>query len=204
MLEENRRPLLIGVAALAVVVVLIGSILLLRGGKETKLVVQSIPGDLTLTLDGHEIPANGEVKIKEGQHTLAGSRRGFESYSTTITATGETASYKMYLYANSAEGRQWAKTNPEQEMELEREAGKRYDEMNDRLRAKYPIMAFLPYIGDGFEATQTASKTDPTNPQAISIAIEVYGPQGKTKALQWITSSGWDPNTLDIIWTTGK
>jgi hypothetical protein len=205
MLEENRRSFLIGAVALAVIVVLVGGILLLRGGgSETKLTVQSIPNDLTLTLDGHEIPANGEVSIKPGEHTLAGSRRGFESYSTTITASGDAASYSMYLYANSAEGREWARTNPEQELQLEREAGKRFDEMNDRLRAKYPVISQLPYIGDGFEATRTASKTDPKNPEAISLVVDVYGPTGKAKALQWINSNGWDPDTLDIIWTTDK
>ncbi|TDW17888.1 S-layer protein [Kribbella kalugense] len=206
MLEENRRSFLIGAVALAVIVVLIGGILLLRGagGDQTKLVVQSIPGDLTLTLDGHEIPANGEVNVKPGEHTLAGSRRGFQSYSTTITAAGDAVSYNMYLYANSAEGRQWAKTNPEQELQLEQEAGKRFDEMNDRLRAKYPVISQLPYIGDGFEATQAASKTDPKNPEAISVAVEVYAATGKEKALQWIQSNGWDPDTLDLIWTTGK
>jgi hypothetical protein len=204
MFEGNRRPLIFGGVALAVVIVLIGGILLLRGGSETKLTVQSIPNDLTLTLDGHQIPANGEVKIKSGQHTLVGSRRGFESYTTTITAGSDPVSYQMYLYANGAEGREWAHQNPEQEYELEARAGRNFDEMQERLRARYPIIAFLPYIGDGFEATRTASKTDPKNPNAISIVIEVYGPTGKQKAMQWIQSNGWDLDSLDMIWTTGK
>ncbi|MEV4265104.1 S-layer protein [Kribbella sp. NPDC049584] len=204
MLEENRRPLLIGVAALAVVVVLVGSILLFRGGSETSLTVESIPNDLTLTMDGHEVPANGEIKVKQGQHTIEGKRNGFQPYSMTFTAEGDRQSIKMYLYANSAEGREWAKNNPEQELKLEAEAGQRFDEIQARLRQKYPILSQLPYVGDGFEATYTKSKTDPTNPEAISVVIEVYGPQGREKADQWIQGYGWDPATLDLIWTTGK
>ncbi len=204
MLEENRGLLKFGAVVLAVIVVLVGGILLLGGGSDTKLTVQSIPNDLTLRLDGHEIPANGQIKVKSGTHTLEGSRRGFQSYTQTVQVTGKASSYKMYLYANSAEGREWAVKNPQQELELERAAGANYEEMNVRLRAKYPVLAYLPYVGDGFEATQAPSKTDPKNPQAISLAIEVYGPQGKTKALQWIQGYGWDPATLDIIWTTGK
>jgi hypothetical protein len=204
MLEENRGLLKFGGVVLVVVVVLIGSMLLFRGGSGTKLTVRSIPSDLTLRLDGHEIPANGEVSVKAGKHTLEGSRRGFETYTNTIDVSGKALNYKMYLYANSAEGREWAQQNPSQESELEHEAGQNYDEMNERLRAKYPVLAYLPYVGDGFEATQAPSKTDPKNPQAISLAIEVFGPQGKTKALQWIEGYGWNLASLDIIWTTGK
>lgn len=205
MLEENRRPLMIGGVVLVVLIVLIGSIALSRrGGPETKLSVQSIPNDLTLTLDGHEIPANGEIKVKSGKHTIEGTRRGFQSYSEDITVTGDTSTYKMYLYANSPEGREWGTQHPEQELEAEAAAGRRFDEMQDRLLAKYPVIAYLPYVGDGFEATRAPSKTDPKNPEAISLAIEVFGPQGRTKAMQWIQGYGWDPATLDIIWTTGK
>lgn len=205
MLEDNRRPFMIGVVALAVVLIVIGGVVLFRGsGSETALVVQSIPNDLTLKLDGHEIPANGEVKIKAGPHTLEGSRRGFQSYTQKFTSGSDALTYKMYLYANSAEGREWSKSNPEQQRQLEAEAGRRYDEIQLRLKIKYPILSQLPYVGDGFQATYTKSKSDPTNPEAISIVIEVFGPQGKKKALQWIKGYGWDINTLDVIWTTGK
>lgn len=201
MLDEDRRPLITGVIALVVVVVLIGGFLLLRGGPESKLTVQSIPNDLTLTLDGHQIPANGEVKVKEGSHTLVGERNGFQSYTTTFTANGgDPLSVRMYLYANSAEGRQWTKNNPEQQRELEAEAGRHYDQIQDRLQKKYPIINQLPYIGPGFEANYTNSKTDPDNPEAISVTIEVFAPDGKTNALKWINGYGWDPATLDIIW----
>ena len=63
-------------------------------------------------------------------------------------------------------------------------------------------MAALPYLGPGFKATYEASKSDPKNPEAISIVIATYTADGKTKALQWIQGQGWDPNTLDIIYTT--
>jgi hypothetical protein len=205
MLEENRRPFMIGVVALAVVLIVIGGVVLFRGsGSQTTLTVTSIPNDLTLTLDGHQIPANGEVKIKEGKHTLVGSRRGFQSYTETFTSGSDALTYKMYLYANSAEGREWSKNNPEQQRELEAEAGRKYDQIQQRLKVKYPILAQLPYIGPGFQATYTKSKSDPNNPEAISIVIETWTPEAKTKALQWINGYGWNPDTLDIIWKTDK
>jgi hypothetical protein len=203
MLEENRRPVLIGVTALVIAVVLIGGYLLFRGSPESKLTVTSIPNDLTLTLDGKQIAANGEVKVKAGTHTLTAERKGFQSYTQSVTASdGDPLSVKMYLYANGPEGREWAEKHPEETLEAEAEAGRRYDEINERLREKYPIMAALPYLGPGFKATYEASKSDPKNPEAISIVIATYTPDGKTKALQWIQGQGWDPATLDIIYTT--
>ncbi|GAA1547858.1 hypothetical protein GCM10009804_00270 [Kribbella hippodromi] len=205
MLDENRRPLMTVAAVVVVLAVLIGGFLLLRGGSEAKLSVQSIPNDLTLTIDGHQVAANGDVKVKPGTHTLVGERRGFRTYTTTITArSGDNLSFKMYLYANSAEGRQWGQNNPSQERELEAEAGRKFDQTQARLRQKYPIMAKLPYIGPGFEVDYTNSKTDPKNPEAISVTIDVFGPDGRTKALQWIQFNGWDPASLDIIWSTSK
>ncbi|WP_350280185.1 S-layer protein [Kribbella sp. HUAS MG21] len=205
MLDENRRPFAIAVVALAVVLIVIGGVVLFRGGgSQTTLSVTSIPNDLTLTLDGHEIPANGDVEIKAGEHTLVGTRRGFQSYTQKFTSGNDPLSVKMYLYANSAEGREWTKNNPEQEQELEAEAGRNFSQTQNRLQMKYPILAQLPYIGPGFQATYTKSKTDPNNPEAISVVIEVFAPNGKKEALRWLRGYGWDPETLDIIWTTGK
>lgn len=205
MLEENRRPVLIGAAAVVIAIVLIGAFLLFRGGSEAKLTITSIPNDLTLTMDGQEIPANGEVKVKAGDHTLTGSRKGFQDYTQTFTAAdGESLSVKVYLYANSATGREWAASHPEETAEAEAEAGRRFDELNRRLRAKYPVIAQLPYLGPGFKATYGNSKTDPKNPEAISVLISTYSPDGKKKALEWIQGQGWDPATLDIVWSTGS
>lgn len=205
-MRELNRGTMVAVAALTVVLILIGGVVLFRGsgGSEATLNVQSIPNDLTLTLDGHQIPANGKVKIKAGKHTLEGSRSGFQSYTETFVSADQPLEYKMYLYANSAEGREWGKNNPEQQTELEEQASRRYDEIQRRLRIKYPILKELPYVGDGFQATYAKSKSDPKNPEAISVVIEVFGPQGKRKALEWIKGYGWDINTLDVVWTTGK
>jgi hypothetical protein len=201
MLEENRGLMISG-AAIVVALVVIGSFLLFRGDPASKVTIASIPNDLTLTLDGHQIAANGEVKVKPGTHTLNATRKGFQPYSQTITVKGgDPLSVRMYLYANNAEGREWASEHPNETSEAEAEAGRRFDEINRRLAAKYPIMASLPYLGPGFKVTYDNSKSDPKNPEAISVVVATYTPDGKQKALEWIQGQGWDPNTLDIIYT---
>jgi hypothetical protein len=201
--EDGRRTLVIGAVALLVIVVLIGGVLIWRHDPKAELTVTSIPNDLTLTLDGAAIAANGKVDVRPGTHTLTGERNGFQSYTQTITVRGkDPLDVKVYLYANGPVGREWGKNNPEQELETEAEAGRRFDEIQGRLEAKYPILAQLPYIGPDFKATYQKSRSDPTNPEAISVKILVYGPSGKEEALQWITGNGWDPASLDLIYTT--
>jgi hypothetical protein len=202
MMEENRRIWLLGAVVIGVVVVLLGGYLVFRGGAESELTVKSIPNDLTLTLDGKPIKANGNVKVRAGEHTLTATRDGFQSYTETVTAKGGDPLFvKMYLFSNDPAGRAWEQDNPDQALEAEAEAGRRYDEIQKRLRAKYPIMLELPYIGPGFKATYTDSKSDPDNPEAISLKIQLFDSEGKTKALQWIEGHGYDPATLDIIYT---
>ncbi len=201
MMEENRRFWLLGAVVIGVVVVLLGGYLVFRGGAESELTVKSIPNDLTLTLDGKPIAANGDVKVKAGEHTLTATRDGFQSYTETVTAKGDHLFVKMYLFSNDPAGRAWEKDNPDQALEAEAEAGRRYDEIQERLRTKYPILLELPYIGPGFKATYTDSKSDPDNPEAISLKVQLFDSEGKTKALEWIEGHGYDPATLDIIYT---
>ena len=201
--EESPRLWLLSGVVVVILVVVIGGYLVFRGGSQSKLTIQSIPNDLTLTLDGRQIVANGEVKVKSGEHTLTASRDGFQSYTQTLTAKGgDPLTVKMFLYSNGPAGRTWVQNNPEQALEAEAEAGRRFDEIQKRLQAKYPVMRELPYIGPGFKATYQASKSDPDNPEAISLKIQLFSPEGKVKALQWIEGHGYDPDTLDIIYTT--
>lgn len=204
MLAENRRMWLVGGVTVAVLMVILGGYLLFRGGPESKLTVRSIPGDLNLSLDGRQIGANGEVKVKEGQHTLTAERDGFQSYSQTVTAAdGEPLTVKMYLYPNGPRGRQWVKDNPDKALEAEGEAGRQYDEMADRIAARYPIIHELPYIGPGFKATYGQSKADPKNPEQIAVYIKLLTPSGKAKALEWMKGHGYDPARYELIYTTG-
>jgi len=201
--EDIRRPFVTGVVVVAVILALIGGFVLWRHDPKAELTVTSIPNDLTLTLDGQPIPANGKLDVRPGTHTLTGTREGFHPYSQTFEVRGkDPVEAKVYLYASGPVGVEWGRNNPEQARAKEAEAGRRYDEIQRRLKLKYPILAQLPYIGPGFKVTYENSKSDPGNPEAISIKIRVFLPDGKEKALQWITASGWDPASPDIIYTT--
>ncbi|WP_433163577.1 PEGA domain-containing protein [Kribbella sp. CA-247076] len=200
-MDENRRLFLLSGTVVVVALVVLGGFLAFRGNPEHTLSVRSVPSDLTLTLDGKEIPANGEVTVKEGTHTLTGERRGFQSYTQTVQVT-EDSRFKMYLFSNSAEGRAREKSHPGETLEAESEAGRRFDELNDRLRAKYPILEELPYIGPGFTVNQGISQAHPGDPEYLAFYIKVTDSEGRKKALEWLTGHGYKPETLELIWTT--
>ena len=92
----------------------------------------------------------------------------------------------MYLFSNSAEGRAWEKSHPEEQLEAEGEAGRRFDELNARLAAKYPILQELPYIGPGFTVNQGVSQAHPGDPEFLAFYIKVTDSEGKKKSLEWL------------------
>jgi hypothetical protein len=199
-MEDNRRLFVLGGTVIVVALILLGVYFGLRGDPEHTLSVRSIPNDLTLTIDGKQVSANGDLKVKEGKHTISGERRGFQTYSETVQIQQD-STYKMYLFSNSAEGRAWEAANPGEELETEAEAGRRYDELNARLEAKYPLLAELPYVGQGFTINQGTSKAHPNDPEYLAFYIKVLYPEGRTYALQWLTGHGYKPETLELIYT---
>jgi hypothetical protein len=199
-MDENRRLFVLSGTVVVIALIVLGGILLFRGNPEHTLTVKSIPNDLTLTVDGKQVPANGEIKLKEGKHTLTGERRGFQSYTQTVEIT-EDSQYKMYLFSNSAEGRAWEKQHPGEQLEAEAESGRRFDELNRRLAAKYPILQELPYIGPGFTINQGISQAHPGDPEYLAFYIKITDSEGQKKALEWLTGHGYEPEKLELIYT---
>lgn len=200
-MEENRRIWVLGGTVVVVVLVVLGGYLVFRGGAQHNLDVRSIPNDLTLKLDGQEIAANGQVKVKEGRHTLTGERRGFGAHTMTVDVK-EDSSIKMYLFSNSAEGRAWEKEHPAESLETEAEAGRRFQEQNDRVTAKYPILQELPYIGPGFTVNYGASRQHPDDPDALAFYIKVTDSEGRKKSMEWLVGHGYEPATLELVYTS--
>jgi hypothetical protein len=198
-MEDNPRSLVVGGVVVLIVLVLVGGFLLFRGAPEHKVTIRSVPNDLTLTLDGTPIAANGEVKIKEGTHTLVGERSGFKSHTQTIEVRDDT-SVRVYLFANSAEGRAWEKEHPDQALEAEAESGRRYQELTDRLEAKYPLLKQLPYVGPGFDVSYGNSKVKPDDPEVIAFYVTISDSQGKAKFQEWIRGLGLDIDTLEVVY----
>ena len=204
MLEENRRPFLIGVTAVVIAVVLIGGYLLFRGEPESKLTVTSIPNDLTLTLDGTQIAANGEIKVKAGTHTLTAERKGFESYSQTVTAAdGDPLSVKMYLYANSA-GRARVGGEAPGADAAGRGGGRAALRRDQRAAARRSTRSSRRCRTSGPASRRTTGPRSPTRrtPRRSRSSSPPTPPRAKPKPSNGSRPTAGTPTTLDIIYTT--
>ena len=147
-MDKSRRA---WVLSGTVVLVVLGGYVAFRGSPEHNITVRSVPNDLTLTLDGKPVAANGDLEVKEGKHTLTGERRGFQSYTRTVNVQAD-SQVKMYLFSNGDVGREWERNHPDQVLQTEEESGRKYEERTDRLTQNYPILQELPYVGPGFTA----------------------------------------------------
>jgi hypothetical protein len=106
----------------------------------------------------------------------------------------------VYLFANSAEGRAWEKEHPDQALEAEAESGRRYQELTDRLEAKYPLLNQLPYVGPGFDVSYGNSKAKPDDPESIAFYVKISDSEGKAKFLEWIRGLGLDIEKLEVVY----
>ena len=194
----TERRWILTAAAVAIALVVIGSYVMFSGPAEHTLTVRSVPSDLTLTLDGRRIDANGDLKVDEGKHTLIGERPGFETYTQTVEVEQD-SSIKVYLFSNSAEGRSREREHPGETLETEAEAGRRYDELDRRLQAKYPILRELPYIGPGFTINQGLSKAHPDDPERLAFYLEITDSEGRKNALEYLSGHGFDPADLELV-----
>lgn len=207
-MDPNRRLFLLAGIVVVVALLVFGGYRLMAGdgGPTYKLTVTSIPNDLTLTLDGHEIPANGTVEVKAGRHALTGERRGFENHTRQIDLRGD-LDVKMYLFAKDAEGRAWEQSNPTEALQREAEAGRMHDEKVARQIARYPILAQLPYVGPGYTLYGGPTKNpDPDDPEKLAFYVQLRVPEAKVKPqlFSYLRSNDVDPAQLELIYLPAK
>lgn len=201
---RQSRWLLPAMAAAVVLVLVVVIAVISRSGEETaRVVVHSVPDDLTLTVDGATANANGDTIVKTGKHTLLARRSGFEDKTQTFTIRkGQTYTVTIYLDPSGPEGREWYDEHPDQDLEREAAKGKEFSDTSKKLAAKYPILAELPFLGPGFKVDYGQSKVHPNDPLTIALYVKVIYPAGRDFALKWLKSKGVDTTTQEIIWTS--
>lgn len=205
-MADQRRVWVAGGAAVAVILVFVVVWLITRDEgavKDSRLVVVSVPNDLTLTLDGDEINPVGESAVAAGEHTLKASRQGFASETRSVRiGSQESLNVGFYLEANSPEGKEWYRQHPDQAREAEGARSREYDELNKRLLAKYPIISRLPVVGPRFRIDYGSSKQYPTDAEKIAIYIQASSPAGRDNALNWMRVNGFKAADFEIVYTT--
>ncbi|WP_328989980.1 S-layer protein [Kribbella sp. NBC_01245] len=203
MLEDYRRVWVVGgVVGLVLVLGFLGY-LVFGPGPKSQVTFNSIPGDLTLRIDGKVKPANGVTEIREGVHELTAERSGFTTITREIEVKdGEPQAFDIFLDASGPEGRRWLEEHPEAAIEAEGHGSREYENNAERKTAKYPIVAQLPRLTREYRMDYGMSKATPNDPLAVAFYITIHFPEGKEYAREWIRSQGVDPDSLELIYRT--
>ena len=196
-MNRQRLAVLVGGGFLLLVIVL--TLLYRRPGPAT-IVMESVPSDLHLTLDGKTINANGATGLEPGTHTLRAERQDFIAGEQTFTiARDETKNFGMYLEPANEAGEQWLDDHPTEVGNAEGGTGRQFDEVSESIAERYPIMDVLPIIDDEFRIDYGPSK-NPGPDGAIALYIQTSDKNGRELALGTLEIMGFNPDDYEIIY----
>lgn len=197
-----RKLIIIGLVVIAVIglgYLTYQSILSSRRGT---VVMDSIPQDLKLTLNGKRIASTGKLTITPGTYTLEAERSGFASDKKEITVEKKTTqTIQMYLLPNSPEGEEWVKNHPQEAYKLEGLVGAKLEKATQQAIVKNNLITELPYIGPGFFFRIDYGPPQPGSkyPDQPNIYITGETAEKRDMALVWMRSHGYNPDTMNIV-----
>lgn len=201
---ENQSPirrLKIFAAALLLFVALIVIYLLIidaRHAKLSKVVINVIPNDSLVTIDGAKSKA-GTKYLEPGRHTYVASKSGFKTYTISLdTEKGKPTTINLLPGPNSTAAYQWLGDNPAIQTEREGLESQNVALIQQALQKNYPILKDLPLDTVNYQIDYGQSVKYPSDPTKIALYI-VATPVHQDMALQWIKYKGYPPSSFEII-----
>lgn len=148
--------------------------------------IDVVPSDSKITVDN--TPSHkGTVWMKPGSYTFVASRDGFSDAKVT-TVISDTNNYiALNPTAVSSAAKKWAS---DYGYEIDGLGTRAFEEAGKQAVKSWPLISKLPYTTDDFKIAYNYSKSDSSG---IYIIVTGADADGRTKALQWIHDSGYDP-----------
>ncbi len=203
-MDPKGRKLILIVIASIILIGLIYFIVSAMLHSRERIVVDSVPQDLTLKMDGKKVKSVGAIGVQPGTYTLEGSRTGFATKKVTVTVkAGETKNVTMYLDPNSKAGEDWLgdEKNLNQIVKREGEKGREHDEAVDKAIRSNGLIKELPYIGPGYSwrIDYGPALADAKFPDQPTIYISGKTQDDRESALIWLRSGGYHPENMNIV-----
>jgi hypothetical protein len=159
------------------------------------------PSASTSLLDGTKKIGNGKQYVSPGKHSLTVSFSGFASQTILFTAQqGKVPDVTVLLLPNSSAGYLGLNNHPNEQAIRRQISGQTFNNTSTSREQKLGLINSLPYVERYFRVDYGPSKLHPSDDTAVAIYITTYGQPGVQQALAWITSKGYDPNSLEIIY----
>lgn len=163
--------------------------------------IEATPLSSSVSIDGHH--ANqGVTKLKPGTLTITVSLSGFNKFTKRVAVVkGDNKYVGAILKSNNADTANWYETHPADQTMAEKIASKQFDATSQKQVAAEPFLKEIPYIAAGFEFKVDYGVPAPGSNKPI-IIIQADTQTARADALTWIRSRGYDPATLNIVYTT--
>lgn len=195
------------IVALTILFVAIGTgALLYMRSQHSKLTasieIDVAPAGAKVTINGKGTKG-GIVKVAPGKYTVQAERAGFATIREDfVLAAGQSGYFGYALVSNSPETADWYSKHPDDQRTAERVSGRRLDNAAQSAENSAPIIKLLPYIGPGF-SYRIDYGGDPDGGDKPAIYITSDTKQGRTDALNWIKSKGFNPGDYKIVYNGG-
>ena len=194
----RRRLLFVAVFVLGVVALLV-VVSIQQRPLSAKLEVEITPSDSTLMVSGEE-HKEGVIKVKPGNYTINVSRQGFESVSTTVSASkGQTRYVGVVLVSNSPSTQDWYEAHPEDAKKAEGISSRNFDQSSESRAQEMPILKELPWIDHLYRVDYGPSQRNPNDGEAIALYVTHYSEAGRNQALEWLKFKGHTSENTEII-----
>ncbi len=198
--HSSKRILYIGVGCLIGVLVILGFAFSKRSS--ATITVAIAPQSATITINGKK-GHSGMNNVSPGPVTVTAVHPGFATLSRTVIVQKGTDGYVgLVLTSNSAATNNWYETHPA-DLQASSVISSKQSDINASQSVKNtPIIQILPYIGPGFEwRVDYGVNPSEKAAQTPAIYINALTPRGRSDALFWIKSRGYDLATMKIIFT---
>lgn len=159
-------------------------------------VVSTVPGDASVSLDGNRI-GGGTQWIIPGTYKVTVKKDGFAEQARKIIISPEKAQnvLALALKPQSDDAKKWAKEHADDYKKNEEFGAIEARNNGDFFSKRNPITTKLPYTDPYFKIGYV---TDP-NDLSIKLTIETPSPRYRFYAVEKIRSMGYDPTDFEIM-----
>jgi len=164
------------------------------------LTVEAAPADSKITIGGKRAK-NGLNALVPGEYVISVTHKGFAEQTKKVTVSKGVNDYQGFvLVPNSDTTANWYPAHPEDQRLVEGISSKTFDSSSKKREADFPLIKELPFIDNFFRVDYGKSERTPNDPSATAVYITLYNQAAKQDALDWIKSTGNDPDKLEIIY----
>lgn len=194
----DRRYLYIALAGFGGVIILILLFVLVTRVGKVPVSIQALPNDAVVKIDGKEI-STGDHYLPAGEYSFTASKEGWSTDTLKLTIDEDNADVALLLSPQSDQAKAEYEGTTDTD-EREQLSSIRSNSKGKTVTSNYPVIAKLPYSDSTgpYKIDYGYPREDSTTPY---ILISFSTPNGRTKALRWLSEQKLDITNTEIVFS---